>query len=138
MSFLKQSLVLAIALAVNGMAQRPQLRPEERQALLDLYKATDGDHWKQKKGWGTAASPCDWYGVGCAGVMGSELRVVQWLDLDDNNLRGSLPASVRAFSHLKVLNIARNHLSGPVPEEQLQRWDNKDFEFNGMAIRSRT
>ena len=61
------------------------------------------------------------------------MTVVERLDLDDNNLRGSLPASVRALPHLKALNIARNHLSGSVPEELLQRWDTNQFEFDGSG-----
>lgn len=41
---------------------------EERDALLDLYTATQGSSWKNNSNWGFG-SPClsDWYGVNCVG-----------------------------------------------------------------------
>jgi Leucine Rich Repeat (LRR) protein len=40
--------------------------PQERQALLALYEATDGNHWKDHTGWlGPAGTECVWYGVSC-------------------------------------------------------------------------
>lgn len=43
-----------------------QMSNAERDALLDLYTSTNGNHWKNNSNWGFG-SPCvsDWYGVNC-------------------------------------------------------------------------
>lgn len=55
----------------------------ERDALLALYRSTDGDNWRRKTNWGTDAPLSDWYGV----KVNAEGRVVR-LDLSFNNLKG--------------------------------------------------
>ena len=54
----------------------------ERDALVALYRATNGDSWWRKKGWCTAAPLSAWYGVKV-----NKGRVVG-LDLIRNNLQG--------------------------------------------------
>ena len=55
----------------------------DRDALLALYRSTDGPNWKYKGNWGTDAALSDWYGV----YVNDEGRVVG-LWLNGNNLRG--------------------------------------------------
>ena len=66
--------------------------PQERQALVDLYDATGGDHWKRHDGWlGPAGNECNWYGVTCGGGLGPTSVAVIDLVLQENNLAGSVP-----------------------------------------------
>ena len=55
----------------------------ERDALVALYRATNGESWIRKTGWCTSAPLSEWYGIKV-----SEGRVVE-LYLRENNLRGA-------------------------------------------------
>ncbi len=58
----------------------------DRDALLALYRSTNGASWSNKDGWDTDAALSQWHGVE-ANVHG---RVVK-LTLGRNNLEGILP-----------------------------------------------
>lgn len=62
----------------------------ERAILMELFKATDGDNWKRKDGWGSDKPVCEWDGVWC-GFDGTSVRELR---LWDNNMRGVMPAAV--------------------------------------------
>ncbi len=84
----------------------------ERDALIALYKQTNGPNWTNNKNW-TALEPLgDWYGV----TTDANGRVTE-LNLRDNNLSGLLPPSLSNLANLKTLNLADNAaLSGPLPQ----------------------
>ena len=54
----------------------------ERDALVILYRTTNGDSWRNKQGWCTDAPLSEWHGVKV-----SDGRIVE-LDLGANNLQG--------------------------------------------------
>ena len=88
----------------------------EREALIALYKATDGDHWKNHSGWlGPEGTECTWYGVTCDPSY-KEPTTVMWLDLFENNLVGSIPEAIGQLNHLRWLDLFNNHISGPIPD----------------------
>lgn len=87
---------------------------EECLALLVLYKQTNGEQWKDRTNWlrrTSALSPCDWYGVRCAG--GHVTRLL----LASNYLSGTLPARIGNFDFLTHLQLTDNQLRGPIPLE---------------------
>ena len=93
----------------------------ERDALIALYKQTNGPNWKNKKDWLTLAPLGEWYGV----ATDDSGRVTQ-LNLRDNNLSGVLPLTLSSLTYLKTLNLAVNvALSGPLPQG-----------FTGLALES--
>src|SRR5437763_10888174 len=130
-------LLLALDLSAEAQPFRPSSGPiwraEERLVLVALYAATNGDGWKERKGWLSEASPCEWYGIRCEPewIDGQERSRVTGVDLSFNGLRGSLPAAITTLKHLKFLEVEGNALSGPVPEEFLDRWDRKEVDFDG-------
>ncbi len=82
----------------------------ERDVLIALYNATDGPNWKNKAEWLSTPTLGEWYGV----TTGADGRVTR-LDLQGNNLRGTIPRQLGGLTHLKTLNLASNTaLSGPV------------------------
>lgn len=83
----------------------------DRAALIALYAATDGPHWKNDSNWLTDAPLRQWYGV--SAVDG---RVVE-LYLASNGLTGTLPAEVAEFDKLESLSLQVNGLTGPIPAE---------------------
>lgn len=84
---------------------------EECQVLITLYESTDGSHWQDNTGWLVNHTPCAWYGVIC-----QQGHVVE-LQLDYNELVGSLPPEIEKLAHLKSLYLDANQLSGPLPPE---------------------
>ncbi|CAN0155485.1 unnamed protein product, partial [Ascophyllum nodosum] len=76
----------------------------ERDALVAFYRATHGESWTRKTGWCTKAPLSEWYGVTV-----SDGRVVE-LDLELNNLRGSIPKELGQLGALTKLDLSRNQL----------------------------
>lgn len=104
-------LILVFGLA-DLKAQHVGSASTDRQALMDLYDATGGDSWSNNRGWGKGKASNGWFGV----QVNRKGRVVR-LDLQANNLAGSLPASIGELTELRYLNLKQNRLTGDLPEE---------------------
>ncbi len=118
-------LAFLFVLAIEGYANEVTLRDlnqvscgvseAEKQALLDLYNATNGANWKNtvenNKPWNEDIPVCDWYGI----TVNNGRLVSIWLD--NNNLSGSIPATINQFTDLQTLNFNFNELFGEIPPE---------------------
>lgn len=128
-----------LAMSLLGHAQIPL---SERQALIDLYEATQGDDWYVNTGWkdedGTFrphGTEHEWFGV----IMDPSFPHVLGISFFYNNLIGKIPASigdlkelrnfcvsgsqleefpmaVLTFQHLGKLFLDGSGLSGAIPE----------------------
>jgi Leucine-rich repeat (LRR) protein len=79
--------------------------------LADFYNSTNGANWTNKANWLTGNNPCSWYGVSC----GENGRVAK-LGLVNNNLNGSMPASIGNLAQLETLRLLQNSLlKGDIP-----------------------
>ncbi len=108
--------ILILAGAAYGVTET------EYNALFDLYNSTDGANWTDNTGWlipGT--DPCDWYGITC-----DQAGSVSRIDLDENNLSGTIPASIADIDMLEWLSLHSNQLTGQIPSElgSLQNLEN--------------
>lgn len=109
-------IVLVVGFSFPLFAAIPQ---SERDALIDLYTATNGDSWLYKTNWKTSGNFSDagtehtWYGITVASVDGEDH--VTEIRLSTNNLEGTLPTSLANLSHLKILYLHTNKLSGTIP-----------------------
>ena len=83
----------------------------EREALIDFYKATNGDNWKNNENWCSDKPLKEWYGI-----KTSNSGLVQTIDLRDNQLSGIIPESIGKLKSLKQLYLHVNQLSGSIPE----------------------
>jgi hypothetical protein len=102
----------------------------EREALIALYRATDGNHWKGHAGWlGDVGTECEWQGVTCTPDSEGSM-VVEALDVGDNNLTGTIPESLGRLTHVEWLYIYGNHLKGVLPEALIQRWLSGTLEIS--------
>ena len=81
---------------------------KEEQALLALNKSTHGESWNNT--WNLNAPVSTWYGV-----VVQDDKVVE-LNLEFNNLQGSLPESLGDLIHLKKINLFRNNITGTIPK----------------------
>ncbi len=113
-------LILAIILILTGIAWGA-IPAQERAALIALYNATNGDHWRNHEGWkcdnnepdgfSPIGSEGSWHGVWV------ENETVIGLYFWDNLLSGSIPVQLKNLKHLLLLGMAKNQLSGTIPRE---------------------
>jgi hypothetical protein len=105
----------------------------ECEALVDLYKATDGPNWPSQGGWLSKPEPCEWQGIWCP------YDQLWYLRLPGRGLRGSVPNSITALAQLRVLDLSRNHLAGELPAAlgylpELRTMDLSDNELEGRLL----
>ena len=108
------ALIVAIGYLLNGSARATgpglaaRIPASEYIALIGLYYSTGGPAWKDHTGW-LDPNAYPWHGVSTDGghVIG--------LGLTANNLRGSIPSSVGAFSQMQFIYLGQNSLTGPIP-----------------------
>lgn len=81
------------------------------EALKVLYQATNGGAWTNKT-WRIGSNAVT--STGWPGVTFDEEGHVLAIDLQDNNLSGSLPTEGMQMKSLRTLNLRRNNLSGDV------------------------
>ena len=80
-------------------------------ALVDFYHAAGGEDWKDPTGW-LKDPVMDWHGV----TLNEEGRVVR-LQLIDNNLTGTISASLGELGNLNEIWLSYNSLTGFIPSE---------------------
>ncbi|WP_258103382.1 cadherin domain-containing protein [Marinoscillum sp. MHG1-6] len=79
----------------------------DKQALLELFNATDGPNWTQNTNW-SELNPIssDWFGVTVSADR------VTGLSLPSNNLTGEVPESFGDLTGLTTINLEDNSLTG--------------------------
>ncbi len=83
-----------------------------RDALVALYRATDGDNWISNRNWLSDEPLDDWYGV----TADDDGRVTE-LDLSQNQLSGEIPPEIGRLTDLVDLDLFGNQLRGEIPPE---------------------
>ena len=118
--------IWAVALAVEGRAQD---HSGDREALVALYNATDGDNWANNENW-LSDEPLDTW----QGVTVSDGRVTG-LQLFDNQLAGTIPPELGDLANLTELDLGVNQLTGPIPPElgNLSSLTNLSFGTNELT-----
>ena len=83
----------------------------ELQALVALYTSTNGGSWISSTNW-LIGDPCisGWFGVTCDNNF-----AVMTLDLTNNNVTGSLSASIGNLINLTKLALSGNGITGSIP-----------------------
>lgn len=74
----------------------------QREALIALYNALDGDNWDNNENWCSDKPISEWYGVYTEGQW------VRYLSLKDNNLNGVLPEEIWRLSSLYGISFSEN------------------------------
>lgn len=82
----------------------------EKKVLTDLFQYTNGSKWTNHANWCSDVPLNEWYGVeGLANVV--------CLELDDNNLDGTLPESLATLmDNAALIDLRNNYLHGEIPE----------------------
>jgi len=79
----------------------------ERGVLELIYAHCGGLHWKRPELWYGNDPICSWEGIMCAGEKEDDRGVVA-INLESNNLRGSLPSQVWSLPNLEALLLNLN------------------------------
>ena len=85
----------------------------DREVLAAFFHATDGPNWNNNTNWLSDAPLNDWYGVTTDNPEGR----VTGLDLERNNLTGTLTPALGRLSKLNRLLMHENNISGSLPSE---------------------
>ena len=102
---------------------------DDRDRLVELYLATNGDYWINNRHWLSARPIGEWYGVDASG------GTVQGLDLSYNRLRGNLPGTFGELTSITDLNLSHNELGGSLPTNftNLVNMVELDLSTNGFT-----
>ena len=91
-------------------ADRIEKETRQKEILLELFNATDGEHWSHNDNWKSDAPLKDWYGITVDGSGSVSVNLYQ------NNLSGNIPESIGNLTNLRSLDLGYNQLSGSIPE----------------------
>ena len=95
-----------------GQARSSTCAQREQAALIALYNATGGPDWHDNSNWLSPKPFSTWFGVTTASN-----GCVTRLDLQNNNLTGSIPPELGSLPMLQSLDLQNNNLGGPIPPE---------------------
>ena len=96
--------------SVIGSSCATEDSPDDREALVQLYKALDGENWNSNANWLTERPIREWHGV----TNDASGRVTRLL-LDSNELAGEIPKELASLTNLKRLELGNNYLTGEIP-----------------------
>ncbi|MEM9052940.1 MAG: hypothetical protein AAGC47_12880, partial [Bacteroidota bacterium] len=111
--------------------EKPESTPsEQKQALINIYQATNGDGWHNNSNWLSDLPVSNWHGVD----IDLEGNVVG-LDLRNNNLVGDLPLSIGNLPELRSLDLAANELTGAIHDQlgDLEHLLDLNLSDNGLT-----
>lgn len=99
---------LLLLLIPNLLWSQWSITDAERDILVNIYNATDGENWNRT--WDFEKDPKTWFGVLVKN------GVVAELNLSNNALKGNFPTFVSSLHNLTKLDFSNNQLSGEVPD----------------------
>ena len=79
----------------------------EREALIAIYHALDGDNWTNNENWCSNTPLNEWYGVRI-----NEQGFVSMIELSNNKLEGVFPKELNNLACLENLSIMNNRVTG--------------------------
>ncbi len=107
---IKSNSGLSLTYTITQLTNSDIQKQLEREALIALYNATDGDNWTNNENWCSDKPVSEWYGVNI--INGDEML----LKLGDNNLCGEIPSEIGSLEKLIILDFFNNKLTGKIPE----------------------
>lgn len=91
-----------------------QIPNQECESLVDLFKTTKGDQWKNNSNWLKTNTPKNWYGLTIQN--GHVIKI----NLANNGLSGKIPQSLRNLHYLQSIDLSSNDLEGNIQPSSWQ------------------
>ena len=88
----------------------------DREALVALYNATDGENWNRSSNWLSDAPLGEWVGV-YTDDDGRVIELFLGLFSGETGLSGEIPPELGSLANLRVLLLVNNDLRGEIPPE---------------------
>lgn len=101
----------------------------QREALLEIFETNGGTEWVGADLWNTFIPICFWQGIEC------NQDNVQYINLKNFGLTGTLPDVLDCFAHLKSINIEHNMLDGPLPQSICDATHLQNLEATNAGLR---
>ena len=103
------------------------IRDTDRETLVAIYDATNGEFWARRQNWLSNAPIGTWHGV----TTNANGRVTE-LILSENQLVGEIPSELGNLASLQELYLSKNRLVGEIPAvlgslaslQELSLWGN--------------
>eukprot|EP01084_Bolivina_argentea_P149116 260565_1 len=89
----------------------------QQNALVDIYKSTNGDYWHQSWNLSNVMTNEACYmlcGITCANNYNQS--IVASLSLNTNNLSGTIPGNLKHLTSLINIDLSNNYLYGEIPD----------------------
>ena len=122
-------LVGALVLGMPAVGSGQGTVADDRAALEALYDATNGANWSRNDNWKTDEPLGQWFGVS----TDSDGRVTR-LELNENQLSGTIPGEIGNLTSLKYLWLHDNGLSGTIPAEIGNLTSLLELELSGNQL----
>ena len=114
----------------------------QRYALATLYFSTKGDQWTNNLYWLSDQDECTmWFSriaeVATGAICNTDRHMIT-LDLDYNNLRGTLPQEIALLSHLRRVELyggPQGFMTGTLPSQIALLTDLESINVRGNRIR---
>lgn len=98
-----------LSAAFTSCANITQIPQSECEALVALYNSTNGNGWGDHTNWLASDTPGNWYGITLTAGH------VSGIQLEFNQLTGTLPTQIGNLPNLRNLYLNQNQLSGNIP-----------------------
>jgi|GEM_PF-809597 len=121
-----KNILITSALLLFCAVSIAQVSTLEKQALVDLYVATQGENWNNT--WDLNTPVENWHGVT---VTDNKVTVISLLF---NNLEGEIPQSFGKLIHLEKIELSFNNISGEIPRELANLKNLRLIAFNGNNL----
>jgi hypothetical protein len=109
--FALTSLLPVLAVDTFSCASVTEIPQIECEALVALYNSTNGPGWSHNTNWLVTITPSNWFGVQI------DSGHIVYLQLQSNELSGSIPPQLGDLASLTVLDLGVNYLTGNIPPE---------------------
>ena len=102
---------------VRGSSCAPEDSLEDREVLVELFGALNGENWSTNANWLTERPIREWHGV-----TNDASGRVTGLKLERNGLDGEIPTKLSGLTNLKRLELGNNRLTGKILGRYRKNW----------------